>query len=439
MPPNTAQPARARDEAARILVRWLESGQFPDRQLESVRGTHRAMVMELVYGCVRRQRELDLYIGRLASRRPDPLVRAVLYVGLYQLFHMDQTEAYAAVHETVEATRYLGRPQAASLVNAVLRRAQRERPLLEKALAEQPLPVRASHPDDVVERWRHAWGEEKTEALCAWNNRRASICLRPVPAVCAMADFMTRLHEAGVDAAPHPFDPARFLRLPHGTRVQDLPGYTDGAFVVQDPATACAVDLLDIRPGLRVLDACAAPGGKTVLLAENMSNSGGHLAGLLVAADLYEDRLHTLRANLQRMKQPDVHVRRLDAADPDAARKLRRDVAPAGFDRILLDVPCSNSGVIQRRPDARYRLTPARLKALVETQHTLLSVAATLLAGGGRLVYSTCSLEAEENGDAVRNWLKKNRGMRLDRERILFPPATRTDGAYAAALVSGAD
>ncbi len=436
-PSRSTLPSRA--AAARILAEWMQSGQFPDRQLEAGERPDRAMVMELVYGSVRRQRELDLYVGRLASRRPDPIVRALLHVGLYQLFHMDRTEAYAAVHETVEAARMLGRPQAAPLVNAVLRRAQRERALLESLLANQPLAVRASHPDDVVERWQRTFGDEEAQALCAWNNRRASICLRPVPAVCTLSRYADRLREAGVDAAPHPFDPARFLRLSHGVRVQDLPGYAEGAFVVQDPATTFAVDLLDIRPGLRVLDACAAPGGKTLLIAESMQAPDGRIDGLLVATDLHEDRLQTLRTNLQRMGRAHVQVQQLDLTRPEEMDAFRRAFATDGFDRILLDVPCSNSGVIQRRPDARYRLTPARLKALAKTQRSLLSGAARLLAPGGRIVYSTCSLEPEENGDGVRAWLRTRPGMRLDRERLLFPPTTQTDGAYAAALVNAGD
>ena len=439
MTPPPAQTLRTRAYAAQVLAQWFQSGEFPDRQIETAHPPHRGMVMELVYGCVRRQRQLDFCIGRLTSRPPDPVVRAVLQVGLYQLFHMDRTEAYAAVHETVEAARALGRPQAAPLVNAVLRRAQREQAALDASLARQPLAVRASHPDDVVARWRREWGEEQTEALCAWNNRRARVCLRPVPSVCAFADYAARLRDAGLEATPHPFDPDRFLLLPHGIRVQDLPGYTEGAFVVQDPATAPAIDLLDVRPGLRVLDACAAPGGKTLLIADQMSTANGEMEGLLVAADLHEDRLQTLRANLQRMQRPHVQVHKFDVANLQATRQFRKAVAPAGFDRILLDVPCSNSGVIQRRPDARYRLTPDRLKALVQTQQDMLTAAACLLVPGGRMVYSTCSLEAEENGDGMRAWLKRNPRMRMEVERALFPPTTQTDGAYAAALVSAAD
>jgi 16S rRNA (cytosine967-C5)-methyltransferase len=216
--------------------------------------------------------------------------------------------------------------------------------------------------------------------------------------------------------------------LAHGSRVPDLPGFTEGWFSVQDPSTAVAPALLDPGPGQRVLDACAAPGGKTFVLAERMRGRG-----TLWAADVSPGRLRRLEENLKRMGLEWVQVRRADAASP----LLGRMCGGEGFDRILLDVPCSTTGVLRRRPDARWRFSPERLNQLTRIQQAMLNNAATLLRPGGRLVYSTCSLEPEEGTELVRAWLRGRPEFRLLEERSLFPPDTQTDGVYAAALCCG--
>ena len=205
-------------------------------------------------------------------------------------------------------------------------------------------------------------------------------------------------------------DPAAFFASPE---------FRAGTFYVQDPSTLLAPRLLDVRPGERVADLCAAPGGKSLLLAEALAGTGR-----LLCADRSPARLQRLRENVL-AAWPGTAVLAMDAAAP----ALR----PGGFDAVLLDVPCSNSGVVRRRPDVRWRFTRENLRDLVRLQAALLDGAAPLLRPGGRLAYSTCSLEPEEDGEQVRHFLERHPEFRLDAERLLLP-AARHDGAYAAVL-----
>jgi 16S rRNA (cytosine967-C5)-methyltransferase len=224
--------------------------------------------------------------------------------------------------------------------------------------------------------------------------------------------------------SPHPAAPQTCRILAHGTRVEAVPGYHEGRFVVQDPATLAAVELLDVRPGQVVLDACAAPGGKTAQLAARMRRHGR-----LIAMDRHEDRLALLQATLARTRQEWVEVVAGDASVPAGADALR-------FDRILLDAPCTNTGVLRRRPDARWRFNPKRLQRLCATQRLLLHNLLQRLAPGGRLVYSTCSLEPEENAQQVEQVAATLPGIRLERIVEHLPTRNGTDGAFAAALLN---
>ena len=428
--PPAVPPARSpRESAARILAAWMERGDFPDRMLDEV-SDGRAFVMEAVYGVVRRYAVLDWIVMERVAQRPRPEVLAALFVGIYQLLFMESVEAYAAVNETVEAVKRHAGDRAASFVNALLRRVQRERGAILAAIPRLRADIRLSHPPELFYRWRDAFGEPAAVRLCEWDNERADVCLRVNAARVALPKFLATLHAAGIQAEPHPFDPARFVRLARGARLPEMPGFREGWFYAQDPATAVAPLLLAPQPGERVLDACASPGGKTMILAEQLQGRG-----LLVAMDLHDDRLGRLAENLARMGHPEVCIVPGDARS--VTRRMLAAAAPAaaeGFDRILLDVPCSNTGVIRRRPDARWAFGAERLQTLRLLQFRMLGNAARLLAPGGRIVYSTCSLEADENEQQVRGWLAQHPEFRLLGERRLFPPETATDGAYAALL-----
>ncbi|MCX6997864.1 MAG: hypothetical protein NTV49_12450, partial [Kiritimatiellaeota bacterium] len=236
-PPAAATPPRsghnARGTAARIVAEWLTRGDFPDRQLDAVAADH-AFVMEMVLGVVRWRRALEWLLRKLAPRPPDRPVRALLLVGLYQLLWMDDVEPYAAVNETVEAAKAVGSRHAADFVNAVLRRAGRERAALLAELARQPDGVRLSHPDALLQRWEKHYGAETARNICVWDNQRAETILRLNPACVTPDHFRKQLAAANMVAQPLQALGREFFILPRGVRVSAVPGYREGWFVVQD-------------------------------------------------------------------------------------------------------------------------------------------------------------------------------------------------------------
>jgi len=414
---NSKTIASPRTVAARILSRWILTGDFPDRLIPE-NTPQRNLVQEMVFGTVRWCRTLEWMLAGMVSREPDPETKGYLLTGLYQLFLMDNIPAHAALNETVEAAKADLENARVRFVNGVLRNALRRHDAILSDLTRTDIGIRLSHPDLLIARWLPCYGAEATAALCEWNNQRPDVILRlrapDAPENTALRDMLTA----------HPAAPG-FFRVPPGTAVGDLPGFETGAFYVQDPATQIAVSLLAPEPGMRVLDACAAPGGKAFACADLMQDNG-----VIIAADLHDDRLRRLRENAARMHLSCIQVVQADAAAP-ATETVR---AQAPFNRILLDVPCSNTGVLNRRPDARWRFSPERLEALTGLQVRMLDAAAPLLADDGVLVYSTCSLEPEENLMLVERWLAANPSFRLEQHRTSLPPESGMDGAFAARL-----
>ncbi len=416
----------SREVAAEIIYHWLESESFPDRQLAEVKDD-RAFVTELVYGVVRRKLALEYIEQKYVNRRPETFILAVLHIGVYQLCFMDNVEEFAAVHETVEAVksrRHKDAIRAAGMVNAVLRNVQEEKAAILKNLEKQSDEIRFSHPESLINRWVKQYGERDTRQLLEWNNQPSETILRVEPARIAPSEFIKALEAAGIDAQKHPFQSLEtFVILPRGVAVPNVPGYKEGWFTVQDPATSVSVELLDPRPGESVLDACAAPGGKTAMIAGLMEGKGE-----LIAMDVHDDRLDTLADTIKRTGWDFVKILKGDAAKgfPEKSKQ---------FDAILLDVPCLNTGVLRRRVDARWRFTRDRIEMIKKTQRQILNAMAKHAKPGGRMVYSTCSLEVEENEEMVNSWVRAQKEFRLVKAKRLFPPKSGTDGAYAALLV----
>lgn len=410
--------------AAEIINPWLVDRRFPDRQIARIEHDH-AFIMEVVNGVVRNYNILQWLEQGMVPREPEPFFKAVLYVGFYQLLFMDHVEEYAAINETVEAAKGRpGGPGNASMINAVLRRAQREREQIFHELGRQPDDIRLSHPDFLLQRWGRQFGEIEARKLAEWNNQPPETILRVEPSVIAPDDFVDKLSEAGIDLVLHPFSAReKFYILPRGFAVHKLPGYAEGWFTVQDPATSISIDLLRPFSGEAVLDACASPGGKTAMIASRMKGEGE-----LVAMDLHDDRIAVLKQNMERLGLDWVEIVKGDARHPKKALRDRM------FDAILLDVPCLNTGVLRRRIDARWRVSTNRIKAIAETQYGLLSACAELLKENGRIVYSTCSLEPEENEDLVARWVREHPGFSKTKAKKAFPPKTNTDGAFAAVI-----
>jgi len=342
----------------------------------------RALLMALVSDGARWWPRFDAALDRLLEqplRKKAPVVHALLVLGLVQLEVLELAD-YAAVAATVEAVRALKRPQFAGLVNAVLRRWQRERATHLAALDAHP-ETRHAHPRWLAEAIAHDWPAQ-AEAVMAADNREPPLMLRANRRRGTREALIERLRLDGQTAEPHAWL-ADAIVLPHSTDVTRLPGFEDGAFAVQDGAAQIAADLADVRDGLRVLDACAAPGGKACHLLERAAID-------LTALESDPQRMDRVRQNLQRLRL-DARLLTGDAGAPKAWWNRQP------FDRILIDAPCSATGVLRRRPDVRLHRRASDIAALQAQQRRILGALWPLLAPGGRLLYITCSLLRAEN------------------------------------------
>lgn len=350
----------------------------------------RALLMALLSEGARWWLRFDPALDRLLEkplRQKEPAVHALLVLGLVQL-EVLQLQDYAAVAATVEAARHLNKPRLAGLVNAVLRRWQRERVSL---LAELDASARTrhAHPAWLAAAIQRDWPQQ-ADAVMAANNREPPLTLRVNRTRSGRAGLLEQLRGAGQLAEPHAWLVDAVL-LPHSTDVTRLPGFEDGAFAVQDGAAQVAADLAELHDGLRVLDACAAPGGKACHLRERAAID-------LTALEYDPQRADRIRQNLQRLRL-DARLLIGDAGTP----KAWWDSRP--FDRILIDAPCSASGVLRRRPDVRLHRRERDIAALVAQQRRLLGALWPLLAPGGRLLYVTCSVLRAENEAVVAELL----------------------------------
>jgi 16S rRNA (cytosine967-C5)-methyltransferase len=407
--------------AADLLNDWFVTKQFPDRSIPSGIA-RRGLVTEMLYGSVRMRRQLDWLMDQMVSRQTDDAARALLHIGLYQIFHMQQVPEYAAVSETVDAARALCSDPTARFVNAILRRTLRERETLDAALAKQSPGVRFSHPDTLVERWISTYGPVRAERLMGINNTPAPLTIIPNRLVTDMASTVAALTAAGIENHPHPLTPERAIVLAPGTSVDAIPGFKEGVVTIQDAATLGATDLLAAQPGELIIDACAAPGGKSVQLGQDSLNQAS-----IVALDLHDDRLALLEQTTTRLGVK-VELRKGNATDAASLLAATDGRAP---DAILLDVPCSNTGVLRRRPDARWRFRERRIIQLQKVQRAMLDAAAAVLAPGGRIIYSTCSIEPDENGRLVAAWCRDNPTFKIVGSHPELPALGAQDGAFA--------
>ncbi len=394
---NDATGAPPRAAAARIVAAVMHSGHSLDDALARHRvdlpGADQALAAAMAYGVLREHRYLSALIAPLLSRAPQPLLHALLLTGVYQLRAM-RMPAHAAVHATVAATKALGFAKARGMVNAVLRRYQREGERLAATIGESP-GVSHSHPDWLVERIRKDWPQQWSEVLAA-NNQPAAMHLRVNQRITTRSAYLETLDNAGLEARPIP-QAADGITLAAPVATRALPGFDTGQVSGQDGAAQLAVELLDVRDDQHVLDACAAPGNKTAHLLERSD------AGVL-ALDIDPARLAVLDDNLQRLCLSAV-LQAADAATPDNWWDGRR------FDRILLDAPCSGTGVIRRHPDIKWLRRETDLVAAAVRQRALLDALWPLLADNGLLVYATCSILRAEGVDVARAFLDNTPGV----------------------------
>ena len=385
-----ASVSNSRRTAAFAVARWLATKDFPATLLPE--GADRAFVQDLVYTVIRRLRPLRKVLGELVTKWPKGELEALLYVGAAQVLYMDEVPDFAAVNETVEAAKLCSNKSIAKVVNGVLRNLIRRRDEFAAQIAAAPLEERESFPTELVRRWAARFGAENAAKLCAWHNEPAKT-------------FLARKDGS-------------FVELERGKKVTDVPGFAEGEFIVQDPGTALAVELVDAKPGDVILDACAAPGGKTIQLAWRGAK--------VTACEVNPKRRRKLEENLKRLR-----------LEVEVIEDFRCQPQPltSTYSKVLVDAPCSNTGVLRRRPDARWNWSVEKLEALVKLQAEILDQVAKLVAPGGALVYSTCSNEPEENTDQVNAFLSRHPDFTLDVTRESIPFESGHDGAFAARLV----
>jgi 16S rRNA (cytosine967-C5)-methyltransferase len=378
----------------------------------------RALAGEIATGTLRWQASFDHVITAFAARTLDRMDREVVLVlrlTLFQLFHLDRVPASAAVNDAVNLVRKLGRRSAAPLVNAVLRKASRERdrlPLPPRAVRDRDagldyLAVTLSHPRWLVARWLDRYGFEAAETWCRFDNQPAALTLRANRLRTTREDLADALHAVGVETHATRFA-ADGLVVASGNPLL-TPLAHKGLFVVQDEASQLVAEAASAEPDERILDACAAPGGKTTALAAAM-----HDRGLVVAADVRGRRVELLKETVRASGARSVQVIHADAARPMPLQAV--------FDCVLIDAPCSGLGTLRRDPDLKWRRSESEFAGLADLQLRILESGAAVVRPGGRLVYATCSSETEENEAVVSAFLERRREFRPRRLRLPAAP-----------------
>ena len=436
-PVSASRVSPARSLAYATVRATFEEGAFTERAFRAeadrlgLGGRDRAQAQRLAYGAVQRRGTSDVAIERLAGRSTrllDPPVLAALRLGLYELLFADATPDHAAVDQAVELVKAAGAGHAAGFANAILRRAGRERAQLSKdLLGDDSTPAAAaiadSAPQWLAEMWWDELGEEAARSMLAACNARVEVAMRVNRLRADREAVLARLREAGVEAripeADWPLAAPEMLAI-DGRVGEAVPTAIEvGGLTPQSRGSAAVVEVLDPQPGEHVLDLCAGPGIKTGQIAERMCDRGE-----VISVELDPTRAGEVAAQARRLGLCSVTVIEADATESGMA---------PGFDRVLLDAPCSDLGALASRPDARWRKSPRTIERLTGTQDDLLRSAAAVLRPGGTLVYSTCTISRRENEERIATLLRAS-------EAGEVPPLELDDlGALNSQLLSPAE
>ena len=438
-----------RSAVVKALLSIQEDGGYSnivlDELLEktSLAPADRALASRLLYGVTERRLTLDYLLNKTAStpvKKMDPAVREILRVGVYQLVFMDKTPAFAAIHEAVEQTRQFGCGRLSAFVNGVLRQVERESDALLAALpaTDKGLELRYSVPRDWIRVWRDAYGEDHLQGLLESLDGAPPAYIRVNTQATTMSELCVALHKLDITCTPiDGLDNA--LQVSPASALHTLPSAMAEHFYFQDLASQWCCRALEARPGEKIADLCAAPGGKTMTVAQYMHNSGAILAG-----DIHDHKCRAMNQRVLRFGLNCISVRLRDAAAEPA-----RDECNA-FDRVVCDVPCSGLGVIRRKPEIRYK-KPEEFADLPALQLLILEQGAKMVRPGGVLQYSTCTLRREENQAVVKAFLAAHpefsprllpiqpcfdaAGLPCSHEITLFPHIHGTDGFYIASFI----
>ncbi len=449
----------ARAVAVQVLNRCDPEKNYAGPILNKLLGKteQRQRATDLVFGTMRNRRAVDRVITTFSGRpiqRISPHLLNIIRIGVYELVYSVATEEYAIVNEAVEHTKTAGGIKQAGFVNAVLRQVLRHigsrQVPLEQANARRTLPQtlttgcefdtdflpdRQTAPDGylstvfslpgwLVTDWLAEFGEEQTSQICAASNRRPSIYIRPNLLKTTIQELADKLAADNVETE---IVEGTMIKLKSPKAVSNLPGFAEGEFTVQDITASQPVKLLDPRPGWTILDLCAAPGVKTTQLAEATGD-----AAKIIATDIDSNRLELVRENVTRLGISSVEL-----IPYEDISNSKFSIPNSKFDAVLLDVPCSNTGVLAKRIEARYRVSPKAVQGLVKIQGQLLRTAAETVKAGGKICYSTCSVQTDENSGLVQYFLAENDTFALESEKLILPSADGfdCDGGYTAILI----
>ena len=438
--------AGVRGLAVKILNRVERTDSYLERLLDNemrnseLSGPDKALLYEIVHGVIRWMGRLDwilngFYKGQFSKAIPN--LKNGLRVALYQIMFLERVPDFAVVNEAVEFVKKLQGQKPADLTNAILRNIIRNKNSIRYPDPEEDLPgylaAYLSHPSWMVKRYLARFGREATEKLLAANNEKPFLTLKVNALKTNPDEFRQLLNKVNLRYKPGRFLP-EFFKLQNLTNITAWQYYTDGYFYIQDESAGFSCRLLDVQPGMRVLELCAAPGGKSAYIAGLM-----HDQGEIVSIDRFEARLRIMERNMNRLGIKSVKLVETDALNYN----------DSGFDRVLADVPCSGTGTLCKKPDIKWKKDLLDIKRITELQYNLLEKAASLVKPGGIVVYSTCSIEPEENWEIINKFLSVYPGFKLQSAADSFPTeiidpngcvqtfphAHQMDGAFAAKLI----
>lgn len=433
--------------AVKILNRIDRTDAYLDKLLEIeiknsiLIGADKALLFEIVHGVTRWQGRIDwiltgFYKGQFSKAIPN--IKNALRVALYQILFLEKVPAYAAVNEAVEFVKKLQGQAAADLTNAILRNIIRNKENIRYPNPDEDinayLSAYFSHPSWLVKRWVNRFGREETEKLLNSNNNKPSLSIRVNNLVTDSIEMKSLLNSVDLKHSDGKYL-NEFIRLNSLTNIADWEYFAKGYFSIQDESTGFPIKLLSVSPGMRVLDLCSAPGGKTGFIADEMKNTGE-----IVALDKFESRLKILEKNLSRLKVKNVITKAIDAFDFEDE---------VGFDRVLIDAPCSGLGTLTKKPDLKWKRDLGDIRKIVNIQYDLLKKGASLVKVNGFVVYSTCTIEPEENYELIKKFLSENSNFSLISATSSVPKSVvdengcvatlphihNVDGAFAAKLI----
>lgn len=418
-----------------------------DREMKArnIAAKDEGLLTEIVYGTMQRKMTLDYYLDHFIRKgqKIQPWARMLLRMSLYQMIYLDRIPDHAIIHEAVEIAKQRGHKGIAAFVNGVLRNVQRKGVPDTTGIEDgiKQLAVETSHPEWLVERWVKLYGPEIARDMCLANLDRKPLSVRVQPIRITREAAMEKLRDQGFEVQPSMFSGQGIIIKDGNVLKTEL--FQQGYLTIQDQSSMLAAEMLQAEPGMTVLDTCSAPGGKATHIAEKMQNEG----------QIFAYDLHKNKVKLITDKAAALHLTNIEASQADA-RKLQEIHQKGTFDRILVDAPCSGLGVIRGKPDIKYNKKETDITRLAHIQCEILETAAPLLKNGGKLVYSTCTVDKEENENVVKKFLENHPEFQVDDTFFdeipdackkaagvtnsglqLFPQSFGTDGFFLTRLI----